>query len=255
MKQLFRLFFLLITTIICVAIIGCDIITGFEEGSFPKSNSGKEKPAEAQTEPKEFANQSSELPTPGNSGEAIKEIPKSHTNQKRYSAPPPMTITSDGTYSAYVRTNKGDMTIELFAAETPVTVNNFVFLSNEGFYNGVRFHRIMKEFMIQTGDPRGDGTGGPGYRFEDERISRAYNKGTVAMANSGPNTNGSQFFIVHGANVGLPPMYTIFGQVTKGIEVVDAIANVPVERSKFGREISSPTSEIIIETVEIMSGG
>ena len=255
MKQLFRLIFLLITSIICVAVIGCDIITGFEEGSFPKSNAGKEKPAEAQAEPKELANQSSELPTPRNSGEAIKEIPKPQTNQKRYSAPPPMTIASDGAYSAYVRTNKGDMTIELFAAETPVTVNNFVFLSNEGFYNGVRFHRIMKEFMIQTGDPRGDGTGGPGYRFEDERISRAYNKGTVAMANSGPNTNGSQFFIVHGANVGLPPMYTIFGQVTKGIEVVDAIANVPVERSKFGREISSPTSEIIIETVEIMSGG
>ncbi|MEC9310047.1 MAG: peptidylprolyl isomerase, partial [Chloroflexota bacterium] len=123
------------------------------------------------------------------------------------------------------------------------------------FYNGVRFHRIMKEFMIQTGDPRGDGTGGPGYRFEDEPISRAYNKGTLAMANSGPNTNGSQFFIVHGANVGLPPMYTIFGQVTKGIEVVDAIADVPVERSKFGREVSSPTSEVIIETVEIITGG
>ena len=255
MKQLFRVFFLLTTLIICVATMGCDIITGFEEGSFSKSSGGKETPAEAQTESKESSTQSSQLPTPGSSGELIKEIPKSHTNQKRYPAPPTMTISSGGTYSAYVRTNKGDMTIELFAADAPVTVNNFVFLSNEGFYNGVRFHRIMKEFMIQTGDPRGDGTGGPGYRFEDEPISRAYNKGTVAMANSGPNTNGSQFFIVHGANVGLPPMYTIFGQVTKGIEVVDAIADVPVERSKFGREISSPTSEIIIETVEIISGG
>ncbi|MEC9308486.1 MAG: peptidylprolyl isomerase, partial [Chloroflexota bacterium] len=179
MKQLFRLFFLLTILIICVAAIGCDIITGFEEGSFSKSSAGGETPAETQTESKESGTQSSQLPTPGSSGELLKEIPKPQTNQKRYPAPPPMTISRDGTYSAYVRTNKGDMTIALFASDAPVTVNNFVFLSNEGFYNGVRFHRIMKEFMIQTGDPRGDGTGGPGYRFEDEPISRAYNKGTL----------------------------------------------------------------------------
>ena len=107
---------------------------------------------------------------------------------------------------ATLNTTEGAITIELLPGEAPKTVNNFVFLAREGYYDGVPFHRIMKGFMIQTGDPTGTGRGGPGYRFDDERVQRRYTKGIVAMANAGPNTNGSQFFIVHGDDAGLPPV-------------------------------------------------
>ena len=169
---------------------------------------------------------------------------------KQYAAAPLMTIDPNGTFLAQIRTNKGDITLELFASEAPKTVNNFVFLAREGFYNGVSFHRVMKEFMIQTGDPKGNGSGGPGYRFADEPVSRSYSKGIVAMANAGPNTNGSQFFIVHGAQVGLRPLYTIFGQVASGLDTVDAIADSPVRASDRG-EVSSPIEPIIIDSIEI----
>ncbi len=161
-----------------------------------------------------------------------------------------MAIDPNNNYIATIHTNLGDFTVELFASEAPLTVNNFVFLSREGFYDGVLFHRVIKEFMVQTGDPRGDGTGGPGYRFEDEPVSRSYSRGIVAMANAGPNTNGSQFFIVHGTNVNLPPSYTIFGQVSSGLDTVDLIANTPVQPSLRG-EVSSPTEPLLIESIEI----
>ena len=112
----------------------------------------------------------------------------------------------------------------------------------------------IKDFMIQTGDPKGDGAGGPGYRFSDEPVSRSYSKGIVAMANAGPNTNGSQFFIVHGSKVNLRPQYTIFGQVTQGLDTVDRIASTPVEPSARG-EVSSPTEPLFIESVEIAEKG
>ena len=121
---------------------------------------------------------------------------------KQYQDPPSLILDPTMKYSATIKTNHGDMTIELFPAEAPRTVNNFVFLAREGFYEGNRFHRVLKDFMIQGGCPKGDGTGGPGYRFPDEEVKRSYVKGTLAMANSGPNTNGSQFFIVHGQQVG-----------------------------------------------------
>ena len=165
-----------------------------------------------------------------------------------------MTINPDARYTARVTTNKGDITIELFASETPITVNNFVFLSREGFYDGVPFHRVIKEFMVQTGDPRGNGSGGPGYRFRDEPVTRTYSKGIVAMANAGPDTNGSQFFIVHGANANLPPSFTIFGQVTSGLDTVDQIANTPVQPTARG-EVSSPTEPLFIESIEITERG
>jgi cyclophilin family peptidyl-prolyl cis-trans isomerase len=171
----------------------------------------------------------------------------------QYAQPPLMTIDPQQRYTASVRTGQGAITIELFASETPVTVNNFVFLAQEGFYNGVIFHRVIENFMIQTGDPRGDGSGGPGYRFEDEPVNRSYSRGKVAMANAGPNTNGSQFFIVHGANVGLPPDYTIFGEVSQGMEVVDVIASAEVQANPFG-EMSSPVSPVAIETIQISTG-
>jgi cyclophilin family peptidyl-prolyl cis-trans isomerase len=168
---------------------------------------------------------------------------------KQYSEAPKLSLDSDKSYSAIVTTNKGVFTIELFGKETPQTVNNFVFLAKEGFYNGVVFHRVIKDFMIQTGDPKGDGTGGPGYTFGDEKITRDYVRGTVAMANRGPNTNGSQFFIVH-KDTQLPKQYVIFGKVSQGIETVDSIANVPVTQSSQG-ETSQPTETIQINSVEI----
>jgi len=125
-----------------------------------------------------------------------------------------------------------------------------VSLLKRGFYNGVSFHRVMKEFMIQTGDPKGNGSGGPGYRFADETVSRSYSKGIVAMANAGPNTNGSQFFIVHGSQITLAPSYTIFGQVTAGLDTVDEIADSPVRASTSG-EVSGPIEPILIDSIEI----
>ena len=168
---------------------------------------------------------------------------------KQYSAPPEMAIDTTKKYQAVMTTNKGAITFELFASETPNTVNSFVFLSREGFYDGVIFHRIISGFMLQGGDPTGTGTGGPGYKFADEKVTRDYLPGTLAMANSGPNTNGSQFFIICG-NTPLPKQYTIFGQATSGLDVVDIIAATPTRKSPSGEQ-SSPTEEIRIESVEI----
>jgi cyclophilin family peptidyl-prolyl cis-trans isomerase len=119
-----------------------------------------------------------------------------------------------------LKTSKGEIVFELFDQEAPKTVSNFVYLTKGGFYDGLTFHRYEPGFVIQGGDPNGNGTGGPGYRFEDEPVSRSYERGIVAMANAGPNTNGSQFFIML-KDTPLPPLYTIFGRVTKGMDVVD----------------------------------
>ena len=152
-------------------------------------------------------------------------------------------------YSAILHTEKGDITVSLNVKETPITVNNFVTLSKKGFYDNTIFHRVIKGFMIQGGDPKGDGTGGPGYKFDDEPFTGKYLKGTIAMANAGPNTNGSQFFIMH-ADYPLPKNYVIFGQVTKGLEVVDAIATAPVQPSASG-ELSSPVNPVKIISIDI----
>jgi cyclophilin family peptidyl-prolyl cis-trans isomerase len=135
---------------------------------------------------------------------------------------------------AVLETTKGTIKFELYAADAPKTVNNFVTLANKGFYNGVIFHRVIRGFMIQGGDPTGTGTGGPGYKFEDElnpateSYKAGYKRGVVAMANAGPNTNGSQFFIMH-QDYPLPNNYSIFGKVVSGMEVVDAIAITPTD--------------------------
>ena len=169
---------------------------------------------------------------------------------QQYSSAPQMAIDQTKTYTATINTSKGSMTLELFAADAPLTVNNFVFLAREGFYQDGGFHRVIKDFMVQGGCPKGDGTGGPGYRFQDEPVSRSYVKGTLAMANAGPNTNGSQFFIVHGGNVGLPPNYTIFGMLSSGEDVLDALAESPVTRGRGG-EASTPAESLKIENIEI----
>lgn len=163
---------------------------------------------------------------------------------KSYPAPPSMSIDAKRTYTATIDTSAGQMTAELFAADAPLTVNNFVFLARDGFYDGVIFHRVISGFMIQGGDPMGTGRGGPGYRFADEPVKRRYERGILAMANAGPNTNGSQFFIMH-ADYGLPPNYTIFGRLTSGEDVLDTIAT-----AKKGAN-DRPLNPVTINRVEI----
>jgi peptidylprolyl isomerase len=154
-------------------------------------------------------------------------------------------------YSATLHTSMGDIVIDLDEQGAPHTVNNFVFLAEQGFYTNVPFHRVLKGFVIQTGDPTGTGMGGPGYKFNDEPVTKDYKQGTVAMANAGPNTNGSQFFICLSDLSGrLPKNYTIFGQVTQGMDVVTAIGNVPVGMSASGEQ-SSPIDPVTLESVTI----
>lgn len=143
---------------------------------------------------------------------------------KQYSAPPPQTIDTAKKYTAAFETSRGAILCELFAADAPKTVNNFVFLAREGFYNGTTFHRVIKDFMIQGGDPTGTGRGGPGYRFEDEvkNNSQRHQVGSLSMANAGPNTNGSQFFITHVVTNWLDGKHTVFGKVISGQDVVNA---------------------------------
>ena len=172
------------------------------------------------------------------------------TSRKQWDQPPTMQIDPSKKYRATFATDAGDIEVELFADRVPNTVNNFVFLAREGFYDNTTFHRVIADFMAQAGDPTGTGTGGPGYKFNDETVSRQYVKGTLAMANAGPNTNGSQFFIVHGANTGLPPNYTIFGMVSSGVEVLDALANVEV-KSGGGGERSTPVETQEIQGIDV----
>ncbi len=171
---------------------------------------------------------------------------------KQYAAPPKMQIDPNKTYTAVIATTKGKITVELYAKEAPLTVNNFVFLARDGFYRNIKFHRILKNFMDQTGDPLGTGTGGPGYSFKDEPVTRDYTRGTLAMANSGPNTNGSQFFIMN-QDYQLAKNYTIFGKVTAGLDTVDAIANTPVTTALGSPdgEPSSPTQDVRINDITI----
>jgi len=170
----------------------------------------------------------------------------------QWSSPPPMTIDQNKQYTATIKTNYGDIEVQLFPKDAPVTVNNFVFLDRQGFYNGVKFHRVVKGFVIQGGDPTGTGAGGPGYRFADEKISKDYVAGTLAMANAGADTNGSQFFITLADLSGrLPKNYTIFGQVTAGLDVVKNIGNVPVKAKVPGAEVSSPTVDVHIDSITI----
>jgi peptidyl-prolyl cis-trans isomerase B (cyclophilin B) len=144
---------------------------------------------------------------------------------KQYSAPPPMTIDTAKTYTATLETSRGPIVVDLFAKDAPKTVNNFVFLAREGFYDGTVFHRVIADFMVQGGDPTGSGRGGPGYRFEDETNGNPnkHQAGSLSMANAGPNTNGSQFFITHVATDWLNGKHTVFGKVKSGQDVVDAV--------------------------------
>jgi cyclophilin family peptidyl-prolyl cis-trans isomerase len=189
---------------------------------------------------------------------ASSSAPSASTKPKQWSKAPDMIIDPKKTYEAEMTTSKGKFTIQLFAKDAPMTVNNFVFLAKQGFYDNVIFHRIIKSFMIQTGDPLGNGRGGPGYQFKDElKTPYKYEEGTVAMANSGPDTNGSQFFICTGPDavfsLNAKPDYTIFGIVTSGIENVQKIADTPVKMNPDGSDTSPsmPTEKVIIQSITI----
>ncbi len=144
---------------------------------------------------------------------------------QEWNTPPELTIDAAKTYLVTLETNRGTIELELYPEYAPVTVNNFVFLTNEGFYDGVKFHRVIANFMIQGGDPTGTGRGGPGYRFQDETYGNPlkHETGVLSMANAGPNTNGSQFFITHLPTPHLDGKHTVFGKVIEGMDVVNAI--------------------------------
>lgn len=166
---------------------------------------------------------------------------------KVYAEPPEMIIDKNKTYQAVFNTSIGNFTVELYADKTPVTVNNFVFLSREGFYDNVIFHRVIKDFMAQGGDPTGTGMGGPGYKFKDEfHPSLAHDDaGILSMANAGPGTNGSQFFITFVPTPHLDYRHTVFGKVIEGMEVVNSI------QERDPRDIKSPATKIMnIEILE-----
>ena len=173
------------------------------------------------------------------------------SDEKVYLSMPEMIIDQNKSYTAVIQTSMGDLTVEFFSDTAPVTVNNFVSLSNDGYYDNIIFHRVISGFMIQGGDPSGTGHGEygkfPGYTFEDElNNQQPYEKGILAMANAGPNTNGSQFFIMH-VDYPLPYQYTIFGKVTDGLDVIDTIASVQTA------EGDKPVEDVVILGVTVSS--
>lgn len=173
------------------------------------------------------------------------------SDEKVYSSMPEMSIDQSKSYTAVIKTSMGDLTVEFFSDTAPVTVNNFISLSNDGYYDNIIFHRVISGFMIQGGDPSGTGHGEygkfPGYTFEDElNNQQPYEKGILAMANAGPNTNGSQFFIMH-VDYPLPYQYTIFGKVTDGFDVIDTIASVQTA------EGDRPVEDVVILGVTVSS--
>lgn len=181
----------------------------------------------------------SPLPFPPLDGSAAKT--------QKFPAKPEMGIDPEKRYTATMETSMGTIVIALDAVRAPKTVNNFVYLAGYKYYDGIIFHRIINGFVCQGGDPTGTGTGGPGYRFEDELPKPGqYQIGSLAMANAGPNTNGSQFFLISGPDgTRLPPNYSLFGQVVKGLDIVDAMQRVPTARG------DRPVTDVVINSVAI----
>ena len=170
---------------------------------------------------------------------------------KQYNSLPSMAIDPSANYTATIKTNCGAITVKLFAKETPITVNNFVFLAKDGYYDGVIFHRVIPDFMIQGGDPTGTGSGGPDYKFQDETAPSLTfaQPGILAMANAGPGTNGSQFFITLAPTPHLNGAHTIFGRVVEGQDVVDAIGAVGTDAR------DRPTQPVTIQTIDVVQSG
>ena len=158
-------------------------------------------------------------------GQAPEPTPTPAPKPKTYSAPPPMTIDTNKQYTATIETEKGNLALELFASDVPATVNNFVFLARDEFYDGTTFHRIIPGFMAQGGDPTGTGTGNPGYSFPDEFTEHKHGTGTLSMANAGPDTNGCQFFITYAPQPHLDGKHSVFGQLIEGMDVLEKLEN------------------------------
>jgi cyclophilin family peptidyl-prolyl cis-trans isomerase len=231
------MFHWIIMVIVLLALVACGAPT---ENTIPANGYGA-TPAAAAASPtiaNELANES-----------------KAASRNGMYDAPPDMIIAPNQNYTARIETTEGTMHVELFPQAAPLAVNNFVFLAREGFYQDVKFHRIIKDFMVQSGDPLGNGTGGPGYSFEIETPGpeQEYTLGTVAMANTGqPNSNGSQFFIINTESYPLPKQYTIFGRITKGLDVLQRISEMPVVPNPMaGGEPSLPTEDVVIKSITI----
>jgi cyclophilin family peptidyl-prolyl cis-trans isomerase len=178
----------------------------------------------------------------------LSEFPADHLPERttRFSGEPPIGIDPDKRYTAVISTSKGDITVALAPERAPKTVNSFVFLARNGYFDGLNFHRIIPGFVLQGGCPEGSGRGGPGYQFADELPPAGrYEVGSLAMANAGPNTNGSQFFIISGQNgVRLPPQYSLFGQVIQGLDVVQEI-------NDLGSGSGTPKEDVKINSVRI----
>ena len=235
----------LVSAFAALVVAGC--------GFIPNPTVGQpDEPPAAPATPTQIPQATQIVDTGAASSEPGASTPEVMVNQghsvKQWSSPPPLTIDPASSYTAVLNTSAGAITVELLAGEAPNTVNNFVFLARQSFYDNVIFHRTIEGFMIQGGDPTGTGGGGPGYRFADEPVQRPYSRGVLAMANAGPNTNGSQFFIMH-ADYPLPPNYTIFGQAVAGLETIDAIATAPTQP---GGEGSTPVNPVVIQSVEIV---
>ena len=166
--------------------------------------------------------------------QAPEPAPTPEPKPKTYSAPPPMVIDMSKEYTATIETEKGNIVLELFSSDVPITVNNFVFLAREGFYDGSTFHRVIAGFMAQGGDPTGTGRGGPGYTFTDEFTEHTHIAGALSMANAGPNTNGCQFFITYTPQHGLDGKHSVFGQVIEGMDILEKLTpRDPTQKPDF----------------------
>jgi cyclophilin family peptidyl-prolyl cis-trans isomerase len=234
-------FLILLLLVLPLVLFGCGADKETAESVVPAGDTGIALQTQSSQEP---INQDNISENPDQSVSSDMNINNKTSNM------PEMIIDQNKTYTAIMRTTAGDITISLNAKATPITVNNFIWLSKKDFYKGVIFHRVIKDFMVQGGDPTGTGSGGPGYQFNDESFTGEYTRGTLAMANAGPNTNGSQFFIMH-ADVPLPKNYVIFGQVTKGLETVDKIATAKTTIGGDGA-MSKPIEPVKITSIEII---
>jgi cyclophilin family peptidyl-prolyl cis-trans isomerase len=236
--------------IITLAISGV-LVLGLIAGLFLfLANGGKKPSATSSTHPPTPVPGPSVSASPGSTcGYVTKQ---EQTGDKGAQPLPPFTIDASKTYTVTVKTSMGTFTIRLDDAAAPCAVNSFVYLARRHFYDGLRFHRIVKDFVIQGGDPTGTGGGGPGYSFNDElNNGLTYQVGTVAMANSGANTNGSQWFVVTGSQgVSLPNQYTIFGNVVKGMDVVQAIGSVKTKGGS-GADAQQPATPVTMDKVTI----
>lgn len=237
-------------TVIAVGLLAVIVLV---IGYFYFTNDGGDDPDPTPVATESLAQIPAATPLASLSGACWNEAPGTTAGYPQWTTAPNQVINPGTQYSATIRTSAGPIVVDLDAAAAPTAVNSFVCLSQAGYYTNVPFHRILSGFVIQSGDPTGTGTGGPGYQFADElpTAPTPYTRGTLAMANSGPNTNGSQFFIMHqDQDPGFPSSYTIFGRVTSGIEVVDAIAATPVGANAQG-EMSVPQTPVTIQSVTI----